>query len=496
MADENDRRSEDRLAENGPNRTDPIPALGGVTQEQLHLQKNPLTLDNESEALHSAVQAGDEQLVRTHLSAVGNRELSGEEVAALAAVHREAEENAYDAKKEQDDKAEAQEEKREKRERWIELEEARTSGAADSGSDKYDVDAYGGYVNEKDGFYYDSFGGHYDDMGYTFKDGSYTSLTGMHLDAKTGTITERDGTVRECPMDCKTDEQKRALAHMNGQVVAMGHGRHPHHAGDMTDTAKADAARSEGGGLDAMEHLSQGTDREWAMTRHIHDVRKEKGLSDKAPVTQREYDESADWIERHREYVQKGKAKLSADLADPGTSRFTALSEAEAVKNIHTIHTPDLVDGKTAAAPSGSSDDKWYADKRGGIFDDEGGYYDTRGGYWSGKGEYYDPKGGYWDTKNNHVDKDGNLTAADGKYYKAQDGIDFRAQLIAAVDTGKDWAPPPGVRPSDPAVMTAQNSMFAPSLGVTSPVAQEAPVAAAPADSQKRQAAFSPPKLG
>ena len=157
-------------------------------------------------------------------------------------------------------------------------------------------------------------------------------------------------------------------------------------------------------------------------------------------------------------------AAANSTAPSPEQPAFHEVSEAEVSKALNSQpiihhHSDGTVDTARSSADKVevASGTTWYADSKGGFWDQYGGYYDKTGAYWDTDGTYYspdgkfsiDPKGAtrwtdgsYTDTHGHTVDKDGNYVDFDGTRIKPPEGVDFKAQMIAADSKNERWTPP------------------------------------------------------
>jgi hypothetical protein len=520
MADGDEKKRSD-AAEDGVNRTDPIPDQGGRTQQDLKLKKGGAAAVDD--ALYGAMVSGNEQLVLSRFASLPDGPISDTQVAVLEHARREEEAKAYQARHHKTEEVIAFRRKEKHHEHEMDsalraVDESKAQlGTASSGEGvprqaSAASDEYGGHTGQN-GEYYDRFGGHYDQTGYQSKDGSYTALTGAHYDAKTNTITEPDGKPRDVPPELSSPAGKQGVVKVEAAVVALDSnapaGKPP------TPAAKAAAAGGPGGMLGAMGHLAAATVEQQQVADQVALDLKHQGLALEARnVTRERIAKARAAIDARRQAVEAGMHDFAAETsavpavgAAPGPVKpadFTAITEDDAVKKLGHLHTPDLVGKPGTPAEAPSKTENWYADSKGGLYDDQGGYYDKWGGYWDKTGGHWDkdggyidkhdgytyPDGAYLDAKNNYVDKSGNLTLADGTYYKAQPGTDFKAQLMAAAEAGKDWTPPEGLKP---------DALPTPPLPLTPPSASASlslPTPAALTDPAQPVAVVSPTQAG
>jgi hypothetical protein len=447
----------------GINREDPITALGGVTAEQFTLGTRDTNKDGMSETLYAAVLAGDTQQVAAYLSNINNRPLTEAEMSMLAQAQQHAAEHAAADHKTGDPvRLAAAEEKKEKREEWQAERAARAAeddidaGAAEK-TQPYVIDRYGGYVDAK-GDYYDKFGGHYDadGSGYTFKDGSYMACCGVRYDSKTNKIFNADGTeAKDIPPELSAPSEKKGVVEMEGEIAHRcchggGHrqGGHGAAGAPATESAAAQNAANnnikEGGGLEAVTRTPEEARAQRELAVETAKVAKEDGVEvNKAAMTNERLSRAQERIANRRQLHEADYKVFTASLAggaDPHVPEgYEVVSAKDVAKRLaHSANKGDTVTGT------------WYADNKGGYYDDKGGYYDKRGGYFDKAGGYTKSDGTYMDPNNNYVDKKGNLTTADGKYYEARPGVDYREQLKQAATSGTDWKPPTDVEPTNP----------------------------------------------
>lgn len=231
------KNTEEALSDGGPNRTDPIPGLGGKTNGQIKLQQGQVTLENMDADLFDAVKAGDETHVRARLG--GDRKLSDAEAAILVKTQHEEEVRNYELQQQ----AQAQQSADLHRKEEVEKDVSDFSryysywnqqAAADQqAQDREEIrreereaffakytdprggyrDLEGGYYDVEKGTYTDKDGGEHDNYdGYKFKDGSYRDKYGNFYNAETHTITFNDENhTQKVITDKSGDEVIRAM---------------------------------------------------------------------------------------------------------------------------------------------------------------------------------------------------------------------------------------------------------------------------------------------
>jgi hypothetical protein len=177
----------------GPNKTDPIPGMGGKTQADIKIRNGQVNLENMDDDLAAAVKAGDEQHVRARLG--GDRKLSDAEALILIKTREEEERIAY----QQAHATDAQTADVHRKEDgdgsfwsrvskdWEAEPQSSTRVMAQGGRGQGEV--------QPDGFIYDAQGGR-TDATFGFhqdKEGNITTKNGDVFDAKTNTYRLANG---------------------------------------------------------------------------------------------------------------------------------------------------------------------------------------------------------------------------------------------------------------------------------------------------------------
>ena len=175
----------------GPNRTDPIPEFGGMTQDQVRMAKKSPGLEGIDTDLYNAMMAGDEQYVRSRLG--GDRKLSEAEALILIKTREEEEIHAYEAQQAQMLQQKPEDAPTEATDHRSGIEYDKDPSATTGYTSG--MDPYGGRTSYDDNGnweYHDRFGGTYDAFGYTDKDGNLKTVTGTTVDTQ-GNITLSNG---------------------------------------------------------------------------------------------------------------------------------------------------------------------------------------------------------------------------------------------------------------------------------------------------------------
>ncbi|TAL40049.1 MAG: hypothetical protein EPN97_00920 [Alphaproteobacteria bacterium] len=361
-------------------------------------------------------------------------------------------------------------------------------------------DEYGGCY-AKDGYYHDKFGGYYDGIGYTAKDGSYTSIGGEHWDAKTGKVTNADGTERRQTSDVVAEAAKKDPKIGRDQVKAdtqiaesreEAERKRKKAPSQKRGVDTKGASQSAGGGLRSGVTITA-DDQE--KSDIILQRRIERHEDTSKPITAADIKYAAEQQARRKRGVEHRRGALSEFIAAQSTApvtsaelkqaneafsqrgdnyrktTFKAVSKEEAQAALGRIHVPvkegahvhssadhggaadhDHDDHSSTAAAKAVSETKpkdqkdnaattpggnWYADSKGGYWDEYGGYYDKDGGYW-------EVDGGYWDKYNVYTDVNGGRTWPDKSYldpnfnYVDKDGCYW-------TDDGTKIKPPAGM---------------------------------------------------
>lgn len=370
-------------------------------------------------------------------------------------------------------------------------------------------DEYGGYY-AKDGYYHDKFGGFYDDYGYHDKSGSYTTNSGAHWDAKTGKMTNADGTERTVSSETVREQLKKdpklgeTITTIDEQFNQEQNGGE---SKPKVDTAGA--ASTAGGGRGRVQKPTSAETRE--KTEIVMEEREAEGRDLHGPSSAAERKRANEIYKNRHRHINNQRGELtnfiaaqstapatSAELKQAneafsqrggghGKTTFKAVSKEEAQAALGRIHVPvkegahvhtsadhggaadhdhdehgstpaAKADGETkpkdqkanaATTPGGN----WYADSKGGFWDEYGGYYDKDGGYWEFDGGYWDkynvytdvnggrtwPDKSYLDPNFNYVDKDGCYWTDDGTKIKPPAGMDFKKQMQEAAAKHEKW---------------------------------------------------------
>ena len=171
-------------AKNELNNSDPVPALGGATKDEVRLRASgPITFERLDDDLFAAVQAGDLVHVRARLGGSDKPLTEAEEIILVRARQNE-DELAYERLMEALDLDDADDDDDEPAVLSFSEHAHHVSHAAML----LGVDAYGGRYDRKKSRYQDRFGGTYDLSGYRAEDGSYKTSAGDWYNANTHTV--------------------------------------------------------------------------------------------------------------------------------------------------------------------------------------------------------------------------------------------------------------------------------------------------------------------
>ena len=243
----------------GPNRTDPIPEFGGMTQDQVTMAKKSPGLEGIDTDLYNAMMAGDEQYVRSRLG--GDRKLSEAEALILIKTREEEEIHAYEAQQ-----AQMLQQKQDEPTEATDLRPRIEYDRDPSATTQYtsNMDAYGGRMSYDDNGnweYRDRFGGSYDAFGYTDKDGNLKTVTGTTVDTQ-GNITLSNGKKYEPLTTPLTKEDADSSADAAAYAAEWDDGIDPEKTpkpdGPKANTPPAGSANRTVADTDPEQHQEQG----------------------------------------------------------------------------------------------------------------------------------------------------------------------------------------------------------------------------------------------